>query len=392
MSLLLSIALAGIYFYVNPIERNKLRVKLYPIQAVLERQALNCNADSPEWLKKIIYTATLTHQAPNNQIAYLSPEGQLYHCESGYQGLPVFSAKVAPETRFRYASVSKLWTSDAILDLVKSKQLVLNTPMLNVLPVLPAMQDQRMQKITIQNLLLHRAGFKRTGLMGDEMFKSGKVPFCPSALEKLATIELSFDPNTAYSYSNLGYCLLGEIVAHETKTSYVQWIEQHYQLQQDGIRFLKNARFKDEAKNHYISTSLMDYDDIYTAFDYPSLSSSAGLSGSAVALVKQVKKMVAKPQPNILSQLEAHCELKQLGDCQGYAMSPYQASPMQIKVYFRDGALPSSTSTVMVDEKGGILALLSGGRPKTGRIQQDHTKMIMYGAVDAWYKQKKQPQ
>lgn len=128
--------------------------------------------------------------------------------------------------------------------------------------------------------------------MGDEMFRSGQTPFCPTSLEKLAQLQLIFDPNTTFSYSNLGYCLLGEIIANQEVNSYQQVIEKKYALEKRGIHFLKNKRLEDEAKYRYIETSLTGYDDIYTAFDYPALASSAGLSGSASALAAQVRDMI----------------------------------------------------------------------------------------------------
>lgn len=376
----------GIYYYVHPLERNKLKNKFYPIQAVLEQRAIHCSDGAPNWLKQSIQTVTLTHNAPNNQIAYLTPTGQLYHCESGYLGMPLFSEHVSVETRFRYASVTKLWTSDAILELVKRNKIDLDTSLLEVLVPLPTMQDNRIKQIQIKDLLLHRAGFQRTGLMGDEMFKSGRMPFCPKNLPKFAEFELAFQPNSTYNYSNLGYCLLGEVISHQMQQSYTTWMNQSYKLDADNIRFLQNKRYEDEAKNRYISTSIMGFGDVYTAFDYPSLASSAGLSGSAIALVNQVNTMAKKPTPNILSQVTTQCDLTILRDCQGYGMFPYQASTQQLKVYMRDGVLPSSTSVVMVDEKGGVLALLSGGKSAQGRIDHDQTKMMLYAALDSWYK------
>src|SRR5690606_28257655 len=104
----------GVYYYVNTLERNKLRLQLYPLQAKIEQHAWQCSDNSPTWLTQLLKQTTLLHRAPNTQIAYFSPQGQLYHCESGYLGLPLFSARVNENTRFRYASVSKLWTSDAV--------------------------------------------------------------------------------------------------------------------------------------------------------------------------------------------------------------------------------------------------------------------------------------
>ncbi|BCU63508.1 hypothetical protein F941_03069 [Acinetobacter bouvetii DSM 14964 = CIP 107468] len=375
---LLMIAGISIYYYVNTIERNKLNVQLYPIQAKLEQQSVSCMENSPYWLKEVLNNTILTHNAPNAQIVYISPQRQLFHCEGGYLGIPLFSQKVTESTRFRYASVSKLWTSDAVLDLVKQQKIELDAPVLSLLPIKSVLADPRIAQITVNDLLLHRAGFNRTGLMGDEMFRSGEVPFCPSVLEKLAQVQLTFDPDTTFSYSNLGYCLLGEIIAHQNHAKYQSVVEKKYALAADNIHFLKNKRYADEAKYRYIETSLTGYSDIYTAFDYPALASSAGLSGNASALALQVKKMIKKPQPNILSQPDTSCDLAKLRDCYGYAMFPYQQNSNSLKVYFRDGTLLGMSSLVVVDDKGGVTALLSSGQAALGQQQYDQTKMKIY--------------
>ena len=372
------------YYYANPIERNKIFIKLYPIQAYFEKSAIQCSDHSPEWLRETILEATITHQAPNNQIVYINPKGQLFHCENGYLGFPLFSKRVDRDTRFRYASVSKLWTSDAILDIVKQKKINLDTPILTVLNSIPTPQDNRIEKITIQDLLLHRGGFNRTGLMGDEMF-SGNQPFCPSHLEKLAQVRLSSEPNTIYNYSNLGYCLLGAVIAKENNQTYQQYIQKHDQLKKDNIRFLENRRFEDEAKYRYIETTLTGYGDIYTAFDYPALASSAGLSGSATALAYQVQQMVIKPQPNILTIPNTNCDLTILRDCYGYGMFPYQKNKNSLSVYFRDGTLLGVSSLVVVDEYGGIVTLLSSGQAKKAEQQYDQTKMKIYQRLNQIY-------
>jgi len=374
-----------IYYYVNTIERNKLNVRLYPIQAKFEQQSVSCMENSPYWLKEVLNNTILTHNAPNAQIAYISPQGQLFHCEGGYLGIPLVSQKVTEGTRFRYASVSKLWTSDAVLDLVKQQKIELDTPVLSLLPIKSVLADPRIAQITVNDLLLHRAGFNRTGLMGDEMFRSGEVPFCPSVLEKLAQVQLTFDPDTAFSYSNLGYCLLGEIIAHQAHTKYQNVIEKNYALAAGNIHFLENKRSDDEAKYRYIETSLTGYSDIYTAFDYPALASSAGLSGNASALALQVKQMIKKPQPNILSQSDTSCDLAKLRDCYGYAMFPYQQNLNSLKVYFRDGTLLGVSSLVVVDDKGGVVALLSSGQATLGQQQYDQTKMKIYQYLKKQY-------
>ncbi len=365
------------YLATNRIAFNKLLIKIYPAQSYLELRNLKCSDDSPLWLKDILEQVTRTHQSPNNQIAYINKNGKISHCENGYLGLPLFSQGVTSETRFRFASVTKLFTSDAILTLIKNKQLKLDTPILEVLNDIPKPQDTRIKSITVEDLLLHRAGFNRTGLMGDEMFRQGSVPFCPNYLSKLSSYELSFEPKKEFAYSNLGYCLLGMIVENKIKSKFDDYLNQDYHLANNNIKFLKNFKYSDEAKYRYIETSLTGYGDIYSAFDYASLASSAGLSGNALQLAKQVKNMISKPKPNILSQANIACDLSKIRDCYGYAMFPYQRSMNELKVYFRDGVLPGASSLVVITEKNEIFVLLSSGQAADSRIY-DQTKMLIY--------------
>lgn len=372
-----------IYYYVNTLERNKLIDKLYPIQAFFELSAMNCSDGAPQELKNILKKATYALQAPNNQIAYIDSSGKIFYCASGYLGLPLFSEQVTSNTRFRYASVTKLWTSDAILDLVKDHKIHLKDQILNLLTQVPEPHDIRVKRITVENLLLHRGGFSRTGLMGDIMFKSGEIPFCPSHLEKLVSIELKSEPNTEFNYSNLGYCILGEVIVNDVQRPYQSYINEKYKLDDYDIKFIGNYKYNDEANYRVIQTALMDISDIYTAFDYPSLASSAGLSGSAISLAKQVKLMIHKPIPNILSTPNMFCNLSIMKDCVGYAMYEYQYNKMSSKIYFRDGALPGMSSLVVVNENGKIVTLLSSGQAKKGvKNRNEEIRMEVFDFLD----------
>lgn len=374
------------YYYVNPLAREKLNRGLYPVLAFFEKKRITCSQDSPFWLRNIIKDLIDNNYATNNQIAYISSTGYLFHCESGYLGVPFFSDKVNENTRFRYASVSKIWTSDAVLDLVKNKKIDLNTPILRILNNILEPKDQRLKKITVEHLLLHKAGFNRVSILGDEMFRVGHKPFCPNDLNKLSKVKLSYVPGTTYNYSNLGYCLLGEIISKQTvNNDYKKFMDVKYGLSNDNILFLENKRFDDEAKYYYVESSLTTVGDIYTAFDYPSLASSAGLTGSAISLSKQVKQMITKGQPNILTMPNTHCNLAKLRDCYGYAMFPYRENKENILVYFRDGDLLGVTSLVVVDEKGGILSLLSGGQSPNGLEGNDAIKMKIYKYLNQLY-------
>ncbi len=376
--LLLIVSVFG-YYYANPQARNLVWLKTYPIRAELAVRQINCSEGSPSWLADIITYQVRQNNAPSNQIAYIDRQGNLYHCENGYiRQYPVLSDSITQQTRFRYASVTKLWTADSILSLVKDGRLALDTKLSDVISDIDEPIDPRINEITIRQLLLHRAGFDRYSVFGQDMFGIGK-DICPNHLTGLNDITLGFDPDSKTSYSNLGYCLLGEVVSRVNKQPYKEVIAKQYDFADSHLQFVSNAALPDEVFYNYVETGLTGVGDIYTQFDYDGLASAAGLSGNAIDLAQQVKIMAAKPSPNILSMDEkVVCDKSQIKECYGYAMVPYQPNKQSATVYYRDGGLLGLSTLVAIDERGGVVALLSNGTPDNVKVGNDTVKMMIY--------------
>lgn len=376
--LVIGIAVSG-YYYANPQARNQLWLKTYPIRAELAVREMTCSDDSPTWLADVLRYQTRHGNAPANQIAYIEPNGTLHHCENGYQGkYPILSDATTEQTRFRYASVTKLWTSDAILALVKEGRLSLDTKLSAIITEIDTPKDARIKDITIGQLLLHRAGFDRYSVFGQDMFGIGE-PICPDNLTGLNDIELGFDPDSKTSYSNLGYCLLGEVVSRIYNKPYTKVIAENYSFADTSLRFISNHAMNDEVTYNYVETGLTGYADIYTAFDYEGLASAAGLSGNAIDLAQQVQAMSLKSPPNILTDSsKVACDLTQIAECYGYAMVPYQPDPQSVKVHYRDGNLLGLSSLVAVSDNGSVVALLSNGTSNEGVKGSNKVKMMIY--------------
>lgn len=376
---LIVVTIALSYFYANNQARNRVWQSFYPARAQLALQHVSCSDGSPSWLTDILIEKTKYQNGPANQIAYIDPQGQLYHCESGYvDGLPLLSDPISADTRFRYASVTKLWTSDAILELIKQGRFTLETPLAELLPEIEQPKDPRVNDITIKQLLMHQGGFNRLDIQGNDMFGIGE-PVCPNSIETMNKIKLSFTPGTQTSYSNLGYCLLGAVVEQVSGQPYQEYLQTHYDIQNTDIQFISSQRLDDEISYNYTETGLTGISDIYTAFNYEDLYSVAGLSGNAVALAQQSKAMSAKRQPNILSvEADMDCDKRKLGLCYGYAMMPYQPDIQAATTYFRDGTLLGLSSLVAVSDSGGVVALLSNGTPTDIEHSNDTIKTMIY--------------
>jgi len=367
------------YYYSNSQARNTLWQKTYPIRAELSANRIDCSDNSPSWLADILKHQTRNNNAPANQVAYIDPQGQLHHCQNGYAGkYPLLSDAVTEQTRFRFASVTKLWTSDAILSLIKDGKLSLDTKMSEIITEIDTPTDARINDITIRQLLLHRAGFDRYSVFGNDMFGIGKA-ICPNHITELNNIELGFTPDSKTSYSNLGYCLLGEVVSRIYNKPYTKVIAENYSFADTSLRFISNHAMPDEVTYNYVETGLTGYADIYTAFDYEGLASAAGLSGNAIDLAQQVQAMSLKSPPNILTDSsKVACDLTQIAECYGYAMVTYQPDPQSVKVHYRDGNLLGLSSLVAVSDNGSVVALLSNGTSNEGVKGSNKVKMMIY--------------
>jgi len=147
---------------------------------------------------------------------------------------------VEPRSLFRIASISKPFTSAAIMQLVEKGKLRLDDHPFEMLHLDPhlergAKEDPRLNKITILHLLQHTGGFDRDKSF-DPMFRpiviaralgvnppAGQVPIIRYMMGR----ELDFDPGTRESYSNFGYCVLGRVVEHVSGESYEKYVREH---------------------------------------------------------------------------------------------------------------------------------------------------------------------
>lgn len=147
--------------------------------------------------------------------------------------------KASPEQLFRIASVSKLITAVAIMKLVENGKITLDSKVFGKYGILnkeksTPIKDKRLENITVRNLLNHSGGWTQ---------RYGDVAFLPkivseqtgdplpltinSYLKFVESKRLHFEPGTASAYSNLGYMILGEVIATVSKTSYEKYVREN---------------------------------------------------------------------------------------------------------------------------------------------------------------------
>lgn len=112
------------------------------------------------------------------------------------------------KTRFTINSMGKMFTAILTLQLVEDGLIKLDDP---ISKHLSWFKHARANEITIHQLLCHRSGLK--GYFMEQI--EGRLDFFSpqdEVLDKMAKLDLNFEPNKGFDYSNTGYLLLGEII------------------------------------------------------------------------------------------------------------------------------------------------------------------------------------
>ncbi len=123
--------------------------------------------------------------------------------EAGY-GHDSDGEDITAETPLRIASVSKTFTAFAVLQLVDSGEVDLDQPLTRYLPEL-ALDDARIQDITVRHLLSHTSGLPSPVIVPP-------AADLEQAVSRLADWQLSSDPGTDYAYSNANYWTAARLV------------------------------------------------------------------------------------------------------------------------------------------------------------------------------------
>lgn len=337
---------------------------VYPIQAQLAIWKIHCSKDSPVWMKQSVKYIINTQRTLGNQLAYIDENNQLHSCQSGWKNTTLFSTAISEGTRFRYASMTKIITNDAIIHLVNQKKINLDDKMFSFFDELKQkkFKDERIKDITIADLLQQRSGFDRMQ-SEDVVFATNKKSWCPKEIKHLIYEKLDFEPNSRYAYDNRNSCLLGAVIERITDQPYREYIQQQYHISQNNIKFVDGFYYTDEVKYDFRNNDFWgERDD--NSFDFKTISSSAGLSGSAKDLARIIQPMLKKSSFTILDIADSNlknCEINRFKSCNGYAMWQYRQSQNKPIMYFRNGGLPAVTSLAMVTDKHEVVVWIGNG-------------------------------
>lgn len=228
---------------------------------------------------------------------------------------------------YRLASVSKLVTAIAVMKLHEDGKLDLDEKVFGPDGILNDKEylnykDKRVEDITIRQLLTHTAGWSRRN--GDPMFMPHQVARktrtqlpveVESIIEFALSRNLNYKPGSRYSYSNLGYAILGEIIEVRSGIAYEDYVNLAI-LNPIGVYNMQLGRsFDDEKANHevsyyeaYNSRKVLSYSDnkefvprAYGGTDIYTLGAAGGWIGSPIEVMKLITAIDGRDSsPDIL--------------------------------------------------------------------------------------------
>lgn len=178
-------------------------ILLTPVLArAAERRGID--ADAAAAIDRAVLAAVELRLTPGAVVVAGRSDGILYQKAFGRFTYDPTSAPVTPDTVYDMASLTKtIATATSAMVLVDQKKLTVADPVSRHLPGM-SVADKR--DITIEQCLLHRAGF-----IADNPIKDyDAAP--EAAIAAIFAGKLKARPGTAFEYSDVGFIILGELV------------------------------------------------------------------------------------------------------------------------------------------------------------------------------------
>lgn len=154
--------------------------------------------------------------------------------------LAALAAASAPHY-YGVGSVSKIYTTVAVMQLAEAGKLDLDQPVVNYLPEFQ-MADPRYKDITVRMLLNHSSGLMGSSFGSAMLFEDAAPTAASELLERLAAQRLKADPGAYSAYCNDGFTLAQLVVERVADMNFQDYLRA-YVFDPAG---LEETRFPDE--------------------------------------------------------------------------------------------------------------------------------------------------
>jgi CubicO group peptidase (beta-lactamase class C family) len=185
----------------------------------MKESAKACTEIIKKWLQFQVYKREL----PGLSVGVFVEDETILLESFGYKNLET-KEKTTPDTLYRIASHSKLFTASAIMKLFAEGKLRLDDPICDHLEWFHSEADANMAHVTIRHLLSHSSGMNRDGVTAhwaNDTFPD-RENIQRQALEGLS----SFEVGEHWKYSNMGFTILGQVIESVTGVPYEEAVKE----------------------------------------------------------------------------------------------------------------------------------------------------------------------
>ncbi len=182
--------------------------------------ALNATAQSTTY-RSILEESFAGHQS--GATAIVAKKGKILYQDAIGQANMELGVKMEKEHIFRIGSITKQFTSVAIMQLEEQGKLSIQDPITKFLPDYPT----HGHTITVEHLLTHTSGIRSYTDMESfgSMFRKDMPPL--ELVEVFKDEPMDFAPGEKFNYNNSGYILLGVIIEKVSGLSYADYVQKH---------------------------------------------------------------------------------------------------------------------------------------------------------------------
>jgi CubicO group peptidase (beta-lactamase class C family) len=184
----------------------------------------SCILIKPQTLQQKLDKYLVEYQT-NKNIASISAgvlkKGKIIWLDSyGYADL-VHHIQANPKTIYRVASISKVITAVAVMQLVEQKKINLDDDALKYIPYFPP----KKWKFTVRQILQHTAGLRN--------YKDGEFNNITSysstqeVVDLMSKDPLEYKPGTKFLYTTLGYNLLAAVIENVSRMKFTDYLKKY---------------------------------------------------------------------------------------------------------------------------------------------------------------------
>ena len=268
------------------------------------------------------------------------------------------------DTIFEIGSVSKVFTSLLLADMVNRKEVALDDPAAKYLPENVKMPERSGKSITLLDLSTHSSGLPP--LPSNLKPKDPRNPYADYSVDDLyqflSGYTLPRDPGSEFEYSNLGAGLLGHLLACRAGTDYESLIRsritQPLGMPDTGITLSSSMKQRMATGHNAMLAPVANW-------DLPTLAGAGALRSSANDMLTFLEAFLGYKESPLAPAMKAMLEVRRPAGQAKIGLGWFISSAHDREIAWHDGGTGGFRSFVGYDpkERIGVVVLSNASTP-----------------------------